>query len=146
MRVSDRGFVEVDTATMVTSRPGVYAIGDCVNTPGLAHVAYAEAADDWAAGQGTPVVLEADDEEVAARQLYDLALDFQERERVRLWITQGAQVRECGRCDRDQFLHDFPLLSGAIATIRHNPSAQHPIYPTKAPACERQITSKRIGG
>ena len=28
---------------MLTSRPGVYAIGDCVGTPGLAHVAYAEA-------------------------------------------------------------------------------------------------------
>jgi dihydrolipoamide dehydrogenase len=41
--VSDRGFIDVDTATMVTSRPGVYAIGDCVPTPGLAHVAYAEA-------------------------------------------------------------------------------------------------------
>ena len=27
----------------LTSRPGVYAIGDCVDTPGLAHVAYAEA-------------------------------------------------------------------------------------------------------
>jgi hypothetical protein len=40
---------------------------------------YAEAADDWAAGQGLPVALEADDDEVAARQLYDLALDFQER-------------------------------------------------------------------
>ena len=43
VRVSDRGFIEVDTATMATSRPDVYAIGDCVNTPGLAHVAYAEA-------------------------------------------------------------------------------------------------------
>ena len=43
VKVSDRGFVEVDTATMATARPGVYAIGDCVNTPGLAHVAYAEA-------------------------------------------------------------------------------------------------------
>lgn len=41
--VSERGFVEVDPATMVTSRPGVYAIGDVVDTPGLAHVAYAEA-------------------------------------------------------------------------------------------------------
>jgi hypothetical protein len=40
---------------------------------------YAEAADDWAAGQGVPIALEADDDEVAARQLYDLALDFQER-------------------------------------------------------------------
>ena len=43
VNVSDRGFIEVDTATMRTSRPGVYAIGDCVDTPGLAHVAYAEA-------------------------------------------------------------------------------------------------------
>ena len=41
--VTDRGFVGVDTATMATSRPGVYAIGDVVDTPGLAHVAYAEA-------------------------------------------------------------------------------------------------------
>jgi dihydrolipoamide dehydrogenase len=43
VQVSDRGFIEVDTNTMLTTRPGVYAIGDCVNTPGLAHVAYAEA-------------------------------------------------------------------------------------------------------
>ena len=41
--VSDRGFIEIDRATMQTGRPGVYAIGDCVETPGLAHVAYAEA-------------------------------------------------------------------------------------------------------
>ena len=41
--VSDRGFVGIDTATMATNRPGVYAIGDVVDTPGLAHVAYAEA-------------------------------------------------------------------------------------------------------
>jgi dihydrolipoamide dehydrogenase len=43
VQVSDREFIEVDTATMLTTRPNVYAIGDCVNTPGLAHVAYAEA-------------------------------------------------------------------------------------------------------
>jgi dihydrolipoamide dehydrogenase len=43
VRVDQRGFVEIDPATMTTSRPGVYAIGDCVGTPGLAHVAYAEA-------------------------------------------------------------------------------------------------------
>jgi dihydrolipoamide dehydrogenase len=43
VRVDQRGFIEVDPNTMLTSRPGVYAIGDCVNTPGLAHVAYAEA-------------------------------------------------------------------------------------------------------
>ena len=43
IEVSDRGFISVDTSTMQTTRPGVYAIGDCVPTPGLAHVAYAEA-------------------------------------------------------------------------------------------------------
>jgi dihydrolipoamide dehydrogenase len=43
IRVDGRGFIEVDTSTMETSRSGVYAVGDCVPTPGLAHVAYAEA-------------------------------------------------------------------------------------------------------
>ena len=43
VRVDQRGFIEVDPTTMLTSREGVYAIGDCVGTPGLAHVAYAEA-------------------------------------------------------------------------------------------------------
>lgn len=38
---------------------------------------YAGAADEWAAAQ--PAVGEADDEESAARSLYDLALEFQER-------------------------------------------------------------------
>ena len=40
--VSDRGFVEVD-AYCRTSVADVYAIGDLINTPQLAHVAYAEA-------------------------------------------------------------------------------------------------------
>jgi dihydrolipoyl dehydrogenase len=43
VQMTERAFVAVDTDTMVTSRPGVYAIGDVVETPGLAHVAYAEA-------------------------------------------------------------------------------------------------------
>jgi dihydrolipoamide dehydrogenase len=41
--VSDRGFVDVNPATMATTRADIYAVGDCVDTPGLAHVAYAEA-------------------------------------------------------------------------------------------------------
>jgi dihydrolipoyl dehydrogenase len=41
--ISDRGFIDINPATMTTSRENVYAIGDCVDTPGLAHVAYAEA-------------------------------------------------------------------------------------------------------
>lgn len=42
VRVDDRGFVEVDSWCR-TAEPGVFAIGDLVNTPQLAHVAYAEA-------------------------------------------------------------------------------------------------------
>jgi hypothetical protein len=38
---------------------------------------YAAAADEWAATQ--PEVVEADDDETAARRLYDLALEYQER-------------------------------------------------------------------
>src|SRR3954471_13720985 len=38
---------------------------------------YAAAADDWAAGR--PTAVEADDDESAARGLYDLALEYQER-------------------------------------------------------------------
>jgi dihydrolipoamide dehydrogenase len=42
VQVDERGFVAVD-AWCRTGEPGVYAIGDLVNTPQLAHVAYAEA-------------------------------------------------------------------------------------------------------
>lgn len=54
--VSERGFIEINPVTMATSRPGVYAIGDCVNTPGLAHVAYAEAIVAIHAILGEPAV------------------------------------------------------------------------------------------
>jgi dihydrolipoamide dehydrogenase len=42
VRVTDRGFVEVDEFCR-TGEPGVYAIGDLIDTPQLAHVGYAEA-------------------------------------------------------------------------------------------------------
>lgn len=42
VQVSDRGFVEVDEFCR-TTEAGVFAIGDLINTPQLAHVAYAEA-------------------------------------------------------------------------------------------------------
>jgi dihydrolipoamide dehydrogenase len=38
-----KGFVEIDRTNMRTSANGVWSVGDCVNTPGLAHVAFAEA-------------------------------------------------------------------------------------------------------
>ena len=42
VKVTDRGFVEADEFCR-TGESGVYAIGDLINTPQLAHVAYAEA-------------------------------------------------------------------------------------------------------
>jgi dihydrolipoamide dehydrogenase len=42
VEVDDKGFVKVD-ATMRTSADGVWAVGDIVNTPQLAHVGFAEA-------------------------------------------------------------------------------------------------------
>ena len=42
VKISDRGFIEVDEYCR-TGEPGVYAIGDIINTPQLAHVGYAEA-------------------------------------------------------------------------------------------------------
>jgi dihydrolipoamide dehydrogenase len=42
VQVDQRGFVQVDEYCR-TGEPGVYAIGDLVNTPALAHVGYAEA-------------------------------------------------------------------------------------------------------
>ena len=42
VQLSERGFVEVD-GYCATGEQGVYAVGDLINTPQLAHVAYAEA-------------------------------------------------------------------------------------------------------
>ncbi len=55
--------------------PAVIADGDL--TPAADGALYAEAADQWAAGQ--PEVREARDEQSAALALYELALDFQDR-------------------------------------------------------------------
>jgi len=46
-------------------------------TIGLGEDPYAAAADSWAAGQ--PAEVDLDDDEAAARRLYDLALEYQER-------------------------------------------------------------------
>ncbi len=42
VKVDSRGFVDVDEFCR-TAEPGVYAVGDLINTPQLAHVGYAEA-------------------------------------------------------------------------------------------------------
>ncbi len=55
-----RGFIEVN-GMMETAEPGIYAIGDCVNTPWLAHIASAEGiiAAEHAAGM-TPAAFNYD--------------------------------------------------------------------------------------
>jgi len=54
---TDRGFVVVDGACQ-TSQPGVYAVGDCIPTPQLAHVAFAEGmlAAEHAAGKNPAAI------------------------------------------------------------------------------------------
>ncbi len=42
VKVTERGFIEVDEYCQ-TGEPGVYAVGDVIDTPALAHVGYAEA-------------------------------------------------------------------------------------------------------
>jgi dihydrolipoamide dehydrogenase len=49
---TERGFIPVDPKTMRTELQHIYAIGDCVNTPQLAHVASAEGESAAAAIMG----------------------------------------------------------------------------------------------
>ncbi|HEV8547315.1 MAG TPA: hypothetical protein VGQ64_13550 [Candidatus Limnocylindrales bacterium] len=64
---------------------------------------YVAAADDWAATQ--PIPLDAEDDEVAAQRLYDLALEFQER-------SQRSEARLL-----EQFEDAASLLSGRIGDL-----------------------------
>ncbi len=64
---------------------------------------YAAAADDWAAAQ--PMPLDADDDELAAQRLYDLALEYQER-------SQRSEARLL-----EQFEEAASLLSGRIGDL-----------------------------
>ena len=41
VKLDQRGFLQVDEK-LQTSAKGVYAVGDCINTPGLAHVSFGE--------------------------------------------------------------------------------------------------------
>ena len=42
VKIGERGFVQVDETTLQTSQDGVYAVGDVIATPALAHMAFAE--------------------------------------------------------------------------------------------------------
>ena len=71
--------------------------------PGGGADPYAAAADDWAAAQHAP--LDADDDEIAAQRLYDLALEFQER-------SQRAESRLL-----EQFEEASSLLTARIGDL-----------------------------
>lgn len=68
-------------------------------TVGLGEDPYAGAADSWAAGQ--PDQVDLDDDEAAARRLYDLALEYQER-------SQRAESR---------LLDDFEAAAGPASNL-----------------------------
>jgi hypothetical protein len=69
------GMAAEPTATPDMLETAGIGIDEASATPGADP--YAAAADEWAAAN--PLPLDADDDEVAAQRLYDLALEFQER-------------------------------------------------------------------
>jgi hypothetical protein len=87
--------------------PEPTAEGDLYETAGIApdetvslgEDPYAAAADSWAAGQ--PISLTEDDDESAARRLYDLALEYQER-------SQRNEAR---------LLEDFEAASAGLISV-----------------------------
>jgi dihydrolipoamide dehydrogenase len=98
---TDRGFVTVNAACE-TSQPGVYAVGDCIPTPQLAHVAFAEGmlAAEHAAGKNpTPINYDAIPRctycvpEVAAVGL----TEAQARERGRDVVTKTVSLGAIGK-------------------------------------------------
>lgn len=58
MALDERGFIEVDADGRSTTAPGVFGAGDAINTPALAHVAFAEGARiaGLVAGQSPPAI------------------------------------------------------------------------------------------
>jgi len=94
------GFGEEPTATPDMLETAGIGLDEAVST---GPDPYAAAADDWAAAQ--PIPLDAEDDEVAAQRLYDLALEFQER-------SQRSESRLL-----EQFEDAAALLSGRIGDM-----------------------------
>jgi hypothetical protein len=94
------GFGEEPTATPDMLEAAGIGLDEAVST---GPDPYAAAADDWAAAQ--PIPLDAEDDEVAAQRLYDLALEFQER-------SQRSESRLL-----EQFEDAAALLSGRIGDM-----------------------------
>jgi len=89
---------------------------------------YAAAADDWAAGQPAP--LDADDDEIAAQRLYDLALEFQER-------SQRAESRLL-----EQFEEASSLLTGRIGDLIINDDEDERLTLTSSGAFSAEVLTE----
>jgi hypothetical protein len=89
---------------------------------------YAAAADDWAAGQPAP--LDADDDEIAAQRLYDLALEFQER-------SQRAESRLL-----EQFEEASSLLTGRIGDLIINDDDDERLTLTSSGAFSAEVLTE----
>ena len=89
---------------------------------------YAAAADDWAAAQ--PIPLDAEDDELAAQRLYDLALEFQER-------SQRSESRLL-----EQFEDAAGLLSGRIGDLIINDDDDERLTLTAAGAFKAEVLTE----
>jgi hypothetical protein len=96
-------------------------------TPGGADP-YAAAADDWAAGQ--PAALDADDDELAAQRLYDLALEYQER-------SQRAESRLL-----EQFEETSGLLTARIGDLIINDDEDERLTLTSTGAFSAEVLTE----
>ena len=106
--------------------------------PGGGADPYAAAADDWAAAQPAP--LDADDDEIAAQRLYDLALEFQER-------SQRAESRLL-----EQFEEASSLLTARIGDLIVNDDDDERLTLTSTGAFSAEVLTeeenewKRLNG
>ena len=89
---------------------------------------YAAAADDWAAAQ--PIPLDAEDDELAAQRLYDLALEFQER-------SQRSEARLL-----EQFEDAAGLLSGRIGDLIINDDDDERLTLTAAGSFKAEVLTE----
>jgi len=89
---------------------------------------YAAAADDWAAAN--PIPLDAEDDELAAQRLYDLALEFQER-------SQRSESRLL-----EQFEDAAALLSARIGDLVINDDDDEKLTLTAAGSFRAEVLTE----
>ena len=127
---TDRGFVHADRATMLTSAPGVYAVGDIVaDTPQLAHVGFAEAIaaiTHIATGEVAPVNYQAvpmvvyTHPEVASvgmteQQAREAGLDIEVSSHGMRGLARAVIHGETGGSVKVVSLRDGPIIGATVA-------------------------------